>query len=95
MVGTSWKKMFGIKHYWIRYEFTKGRGQIHAHLLAITKDSNKNNEVLHAMQDNNEKKLKWLSDWCKEKFDMTAECGEVDNEEHDFTNLAPLAYQTF
>lgn len=32
------KKLFGIKHYWIRYEFAPGRGQIHAHLLAISED---------------------------------------------------------
>ena len=27
--------VFGIKHYWVRYEFAPSRGQIHAHLLAI------------------------------------------------------------
>ena len=33
------KDLFGIKHYWIRYEFAKSHGQIHAHLLAITDNS--------------------------------------------------------
>ncbi len=35
---TVGKKIFGIKHYWVRYEFAPGRGQIHAHLLAIPED---------------------------------------------------------
>ena len=35
---TVGKDIFGIKHYWIRYEFAPGRGQIHAHywLFPIT-----------------------------------------------------------
>jgi hypothetical protein len=35
---TVGKDVFGIKHYWVRYEFAPGRGQIHAHLLAIPED---------------------------------------------------------
>ena len=35
---TVGKDVFDIKHYWVRYEFAPGRGQIHAHLLAITND---------------------------------------------------------
>ena len=30
------KDTFGINHYWLRFEFAPGRGQIHAHLLATT-----------------------------------------------------------
>ena len=33
---TVGKKVFGIKHYWVRFEFAKGRGQIHVHMLAIS-----------------------------------------------------------
>ena len=29
------KPIFLIKHYWLRYEFAPGRGQIHAHMLLI------------------------------------------------------------
>jgi len=36
---TVGKDEFGINHHWMRFEFAKGRGTIHAHLLAITKDS--------------------------------------------------------
>ena len=35
---TCGKRIFGIKHWWGRFEFTPGRGQIHIHFLAIRKD---------------------------------------------------------
>jgi hypothetical protein len=31
--------VFGIRHYWGRFEFAKSRGQIHLHLLGITNDA--------------------------------------------------------
>lgn len=34
-LNTVGKEVLGIKHYFCRLEFAKGRGQIHAHLLAI------------------------------------------------------------
>jgi len=40
-------EVFGIKHYWGRFEFAKSRGQIHLHLLGITDDATiKNNNKL-------------------------------------------------
>ncbi len=38
-------KVFGITHYWVRFEFSKSRGQIHLHLLAIIGDANKENGI--------------------------------------------------
>jgi hypothetical protein len=35
---TVGKKVFDIAHYWVRYEFAPGRGQIHAHLHAISNE---------------------------------------------------------
>jgi hypothetical protein len=35
-VETVGKRIFKIKHYWLRFEFSPSRGQIHAHFLAIT-----------------------------------------------------------
>jgi hypothetical protein len=32
-------EVFGIKHYWGRFEFAKSRGQIHLYLLGITDDA--------------------------------------------------------
>jgi hypothetical protein len=36
---TIGKDVFQIKHCYVRFEFAKGRGQIHVHMLAITKDN--------------------------------------------------------
>ena len=36
---TVGKNVFNISHYWNRFEFAKGRGQIHAHMLAVTSDN--------------------------------------------------------
>jgi hypothetical protein len=33
---TVGKKIFKIKHYWLQFEFTPSRGQIHVHILAIS-----------------------------------------------------------
>ena len=33
---TVGKVVFKIKHYWLRFEFAASRGQIHAHMLAIS-----------------------------------------------------------
>jgi hypothetical protein len=33
---TVGKKIFKIQHYWLRFEFTPSRGQIHVHMLAIS-----------------------------------------------------------
>ena len=33
---TVGKTIFGIDHYWVRFEFAPSRGQIHAHLLGIS-----------------------------------------------------------
>lgn len=35
---TVGKNVFNITHYYNRFEFAKGRGQIHAHMLAVTSD---------------------------------------------------------
>ena len=37
-LSTYAKKVFGINHYYVRFEFAKSRGQIHAHVLAILGD---------------------------------------------------------
>jgi hypothetical protein len=34
-MDTIWTQVIGIHHYWLRYEFAKSRGQIHAHILAV------------------------------------------------------------
>ena len=63
------KEMFGIKHYWVRYEFAKGRGQIHAHLLAITDDAYQS--CLHD-NENEQERLARVESWAQTKFGLTA-----------------------
>jgi hypothetical protein len=44
------KDTFGIKHYWLRFEFAPGRGQIHAHLLATTNIMDNVRKYVHEIQ---------------------------------------------
>jgi hypothetical protein len=71
---TVGKKVFGIEHYWVRYEFAPGRGQIHAHLLAIPK-----NPTLHQLsyelqknRDNGECRADIIGEWAAKQFGLTA-----------------------
>ena len=71
---TVGRDIFGIKHYWIRYEFAPGRGQIHAHLLAIARD----NSIYHLchcdlqQEDGINQRNKRLAEWAWLKFGLTA-----------------------
>ena len=78
-LDTVGKTVFDIQHYWIRYEFTPGRGQIHAHLLAITNNQDMCKLVHDAKHDNSNdgysdhlSREKIISDWAQEKFRLTA-----------------------
>jgi len=71
---TVGKDVFGIKHYWVRYEFAPGRGQIHAHLLAIPED-----QTIYELCYNDTKELNGkakraerMAAWAKAKFGLTA-----------------------
>ena len=65
---------FGIEHYWGRYEFAKGRGQIHLHLVAIQKKSivRKMQEDLHKHKGNPKMQGDIAAAWAEEIFGMTA-----------------------
>lgn len=71
---TVGSKIFGIDHYWARYEFAPGRGQIHVHLLAISRDQ----EIyeicnLDVKEDNGEMvRALRLQDWLTKKINLTA-----------------------
>ena len=74
-LDTVGKAIFGIKHYWVRYEFAPGRGQIHAHLLAIPEDQSiyKSAHALYKQENGKEERAKLYADWAKAKFNLTAE----------------------
>jgi hypothetical protein len=72
-LNTVGKKVCKINHYWVRYEFAPGRGQIHAHLLAIA-GNNTLEKLCHLdlKHSGPEKRDERLSQWAEESFRMTA-----------------------
>lgn len=87
---TVGKDVFGIENYWVRFEFAPGRGQIHAHLLAIPKDQSiyKLCHVARKEKDGETKRAEYLAEWASEKFGLTASVDQdfdsivVDSEEN-------------
>jgi hypothetical protein len=81
-LDTVGKQIFGIKHYWVRYEFAPGRGQIHAHLLAISKDQ-AIYQLCHQdlkLINGNQKRAERLADFVQQHYDMTATVDDNYNE---------------
>lgn len=70
---TVGKKEFGIKHYWLRFEFAKGRGTIHAHLLAITKDYHIVKQFHDANKRSKQQGTKVISNYARNILKLTAE----------------------
>ena len=68
------KKVFKIKHYWARFEFAKGRGQIHLHLLAIIDTLKYQMDYYyHTKRGEHEDAMKVLSEFATGHFGLTAE----------------------
>ena len=77
---TVGKEVFRIKHCWVRFEFAKGRGQIHAHMLAVSDTKMMHNEeLIDAMKKSYEhrddpiKRAKHVNQWASLHFDIKAE----------------------
>jgi hypothetical protein len=68
---TVGKNIFGIRHFWLRYEFAPSRGQIHAHIIAIS-DDHAIQYKLHALKGNDAAQAQVLADWAASKFRLTA-----------------------
>lgn len=77
-LNTIGKEILGIEHYWLRFEFAKGRGQIHAHILVILKKilQNRIQEQVDAARGNREKEAQAVSKWAEKQFGMTAKFDE-------------------
>lgn len=71
------KKILDIAHYYVRYEFAPGRGQIHAHLLAIIKDKTVLRLLHHDKQISTEKRDERLADWAEKTLGLTASMDET------------------
>lgn len=80
------KPMMHITNYWVRYEFAPGRGQIHAHLLAISEDKNiyRICQIDHS-QEGEQTRARTLAEWAQNKFGLTA----TVSPEFDSNNVNP------
>lgn len=77
---TVGKSVFNIQHYWARYEFAPGRGQIHTHVLGISTD--KKLWELSCFGDGNLKSAE-LAEYAKKKYGLTANMKVTDSTEDD------------
>lgn len=62
--------LFGIKKYWLRYEFAPGRGQIHCHMLAISNWTIF--QEIYEAKLSKEDRAKHLGRFLQQKIGMTA-----------------------
>lgn len=85
---TVGKPVFGINHYWARYEFAPGRGQIHVHLLAISQDQDVVGELSYHLlkKEGEEARTELLADYARRRFGLTA-CVEESFENIDENNI--------
>ena len=70
------KPIFDIEHYWARYEFAPGRGQIHTHMLCILKNNAIHELCYHHLKNKihgEKKRAECLARWANSKFGLTAE----------------------
>jgi hypothetical protein len=105
--ATVGEKIFGIDHYWLRYEFASSRGQIHAHFLAICRDKQLPLRMNAARKDT-KKMADLVSTWASKKISLTAQVDhgittnqkthpsdikfrDVKNSEHDVVELMEKA----
>ena len=73
-IDTVGKKALDIEFYWGRYEFTKGRGQIHIHMLCITRNRHVFKQYYkHTQKGQYQKAIDLLSEYAERQFGMTAE----------------------
>lgn len=74
---SNWLRTFGkdvihIEHYWCRFEFAKGRGEIHAHMVAITKEGRYINSKMYENRNDKAKCTEILSSYARGTLDLTS-----------------------
>ena len=80
-LNTVGKTVFGIDHYWCRFEFAKGRGQIHAHLVAILNGErmNKLQTKLRPEHITSDDEAAIVGEWATDTFALTASLPKIDD----------------
>ena len=71
-LNTVGSALLGIEHYWVRYEFAPGRGQIHAHLVATSKDRHLYSAMREDYAVNPKKRVARLAAYASARFGLTA-----------------------
>ena len=86
-IETCGKAIFGIAHWWGRYEFAPGRGQIHIHLLATRADQTILRLCFQDLKQPNGKVLRdnRLAEWAAAHFGLTA----MVSDSFDDINITP------
>jgi hypothetical protein len=82
-IATVGKAVFGIEHWWGRFEFTPGRGQIHIHLLAVRRDQSILKLCFQDLKDKvNGKQLRdaRLAEWAFKTFGLSATVDDTFDE---------------
>lgn len=73
-IETVGKKVFKIKHYWARFEFAKGRGQIHLHMLAIVENIHIQKQYFELKNnENHEEAVKLMCNYARVELGLIAE----------------------
>ena len=70
-LNTVGKQVFQIDHHWIRYEFAPSRGQIHAHMLCISRDQSMQ-QAMYTLRHKESAQAEVLSEWARRKIGMSA-----------------------
>lgn len=84
-LNTVGKRVLGIKHYWCRLEFAKGRGQIHAHLIGIIQKDAMDELQAQVRHDhmNAEDEARVVGEWASRKFGLSAELSPQNTSDND------------
>jgi len=64
------KEVLKVKHYFVRFEFAKGRGEIHAHILAVADNIKIFEQAYQAKSD--EQKVQIMSDYAQSVLGLTS-----------------------
>jgi hypothetical protein len=92
-MDTIGKDIFRIKHHYTRFEFAKGRGQIHAHILAITQDNGLCVEFYkqYVQQNDVDSGTNILSEYARNQLGIIADLPQVNK---DLLDGADIGLQT-
>ena len=84
---TVGKELLGIDHYWAAFEFATGHGQIHIHMLAITKsqiDLLTEYHSLRKQRNSDYKRIALVSDYVRTELELTANHpGYISSSQYD------------